>query len=335
MFALIFGIIVVSINVSIPFWFTSSGDNTPDEYGLTDTIIVPYTKFCYSLEIESKDSVQSEWHSGSNATLYLLNSPPTLSGHETFTHMHTISFTKAVYAQVWSIILHPGSAFEFDACYVEKKGTKAIRGVVFYLIQGDENYNNWVDDPDDSYSVQHIEQNDHCTHVNYRVYTDDMYYLAFFNTMENESSMNVRLKFNRTKYEHSHDTVVNNCTIAVDSHSSCSVYLPMTPSYTALLVLDTSPPVDWDDGVTIAIKCQPRGWLYAVIVTGVVVLLLTITAVVMVTCLCAYLKRRGRRKSYTQIGNSEPSVSINSYGRPPTWWYRPRTASRGSFLVKK
>ena len=319
---------MVSINISIPFWFTSSGDNDPDEYTLTDTVIVPFTKFCRGLEIESKDSVESE-NSESNATLYLLNSCPTLTGHEAFTHTHTVSFTKASeYAQVWSLILHPGSTLEFESCYIPagKKGSETIKGIAFYLIQGDENYNNWVDDPNDSYSVQHIELNNRCNRVSYQVYKDDIYYLVFFNMMDNKSSMNVRFKFNRTKYEHSPDAVVDNCTIAVDSHSSCSVYLPIQASYIALLVLDTSPPVDWDDGVIITIKCLPRGWLYAVIVTGTVLLLVSITVAVMVACLRAYLKRRGRRKSYMVI-NSEPSVSINSYGRPPTWWYKSRPTS--------
>ena len=319
---MIFGLVIISINISVPFWFTSSDSNDPDEYSLTDTVIVPYTKFCSNLQIESKDSVQSV-ESDSTATLYLLSKPPPLSAHENFTHNHSIHFTRAEDAQVWSLNLHPGSTIAFESCYVPVKGENSMKkGVVFYLIKGDENYNNWVDEPNDSYSVQHIELNTRCDRVSYQVFSDDIYYLAFFNTMDVKSTLSVHFKINRTKYQVSPDTVKDNCTIAVNSHSSCSLKLPITSSYTALLELNTSPPIDWDDGVTIDINCLPRGWLYAVIVVGTVLLLTTFAVTVLVMCVCTYLKRRGRRKAYTTIPNSEPSISVNSYGRPPVWWYR-------------
>ena len=317
---------IVSINISIPFWFTSSNADSPDEYSLTDTVIIPYTKFCSGLEIESKDSVQSE-SSESTATLYLLTSPPSLSDHENFTLNNNVSLKGPEDAAVWSFILHPGSTFSFKACYV--RGNPAL-GVVFYLIQGDENYNNWMDDPDDYYSVQHVELTTRCRHVSYRVYDDDIYYLVFFNPSDSISILNIRFKFYRTRYHFSSDTVADNCSITVNSYSTCSVNLPVMASYTALLVLETQLPVDWDNGVTIDIQCQPRGWLYAVIIVGSILSLLAVVAVVMVMCMCVYMRRRGKRRSqYTAINdcNVKPSVAINSYGRPPIWWYRSRTTS--------
>ena len=318
--------VLLSINISIPFWFTSSNSDNPDEYSLTDMIIIPYTKFCSSLKINSKDSVQSEI-SESTANLYLLNSPPSLSGHENFTHEHNVLFTKSKDTQIWSLNMHPGSTFNFEVCY---KGTRMIREVVYYLIQGDENYNNWVDDPNDSYSVQHIRLSTRCRHINYKVEKDDIYYFVFYNNMDDLSALNVRFRFNRTKYEFTIDDVVDSCSIVVNSHDSCSVNLPLLTSYTALLELDTNPPIDWDDGVIINIQCEPRGWLYAVIVLSVVLFFVGIVVTVVVTCLCIYLKkRRGRRKAYMAI-NSEPTISIDRYGRPPIWWYsRPqRTLSK-------
>ena len=201
--------------------------------------------------------------------------------------------------------------------------------IVYYLIQGDENYNNWVDDPNDSYSVQHIQLSTRCRHITYQVEKDDIYYFVFYNNMDDRSTMTVRFRFNRTKYEFTIDDVVDSCSIAVNSHDSCSVNLPLLTSYTALLELDTHPPIDWDDGVIINVQCQPRGWLYAVIVLGVVLFLMGVIVTVMVICVCVYLKkRRGRRKAYMAI-NSEPTISIDRYGRPPIWWYtRSRTLSK-------
>ena len=245
-------------------------------------------------------------------------------------HNHSIYFTGAEDKHVWSLNLHPGSIIEFDSCYIEfpvQGESVMVKGAVFYLIQGDENYDNWEDDPDDSYSVQHIELTSRCDHVSYQVYKDDIYYLAFFNSMDFPSSLNVQFKVNRTKYQFSPDTVVNNCTIAVNSHSSCSVSLPLSPSYTVLLELDTTLPVDWDDGVTVVVKCLPRGWLYAVIILCIALFLLSITVSILVMCMCAYLKQRGRRKAYNTIPESEPSLSINNCGRPPAWWYRDRSRS--------
>ena len=318
--ALIFGVVILSINISIPFWFTSSNSDNPDEYTLTDTVIIPYTKFCNGLKIESKDSVQSE-NSDSTATLYLLNSSPSLSAHENFTHDHSVYFTKSKDTQIWSLNMHPGSTFNFEVCYIPIKGIPTMKEVVYYLIQGDESYSNWVDDPNDSYSVQHIQLSTRCRRINYQVEKDDIYYFVFLNTRDVRSTLNVRFKFNRTKYRFSMDEVVDSCSIGVNSHDTCSVDLPLLTSYTALLELDTNPPVDWDDGVIINIQCQPRGWLYAVIVISAVLFLVAIVVFVMVTCVCIYLKqRRGRRKAYMAI-NSGPTVSIDSYGRPPVWWY--------------
>ena len=313
--------VILSINISIPFWFTSSNSDNPDEYTLTDTIIIPYTKFCKSLEIESKDSVQSD-NSDSTATLYLLKNYPPLSGHENFTHDHVVDFTQQKDTQTWNLNMHPGSTFNFEVCYVQIKGVPMTKEVVYYLIQGDENYNNWLDDPNDSYSVQHIELSNRCTSVNYQVANDDIYYFVFYNSVDVRSTLNIHFRFNRTMYRFSIEDVADSCTIGVNSHSSCSVNLPFVDSYTALLELDTNPPVDWDDGVIINIECEPRGWLYAIIVLGVVLFLVTIAVVVVCCCVCVYLKRRrGRRKSYMAIRDSKPTLSINAYGRPPVWWY--------------
>jgi hypothetical protein len=327
----IFGVVLLSINISIPFWFTSNNSDNPDEYSLTDMIIIPYTKFCSSLEIKSKDSVQSEI-SDSTANLYLLNSSPSLSGHQNFTHEHNVFFIKSGKdTQEWSLNMHPGSTFSFEVCYTPTKGTAMTRDVVYYLIQGDENYNNWIDDPNDSYSVQHIRLSTRCRRITYQVEKDDIYYFVFYNdNMDGRSILNVRFRFNRTKYEFTIDDIVDSCSIGVNSHDSCSVNLPLLSSYTALLELETNPPIDWDDGVIINIQCQPRGWLYAVIVLSVVLFLVGIVVTVTVTCLCVYLKkRRGRRKAYMAI-NSEPTISIDRYGRPPIWWYTrsPRTLSK-------
>ena len=225
--------------------------------------------------------------------------------------------------------MHPGSTFSFEVCYIPIKGVPTMKEVVYYLIQGDENYNNWCDDPNDSYSVQHIQLSTRCRHITYQVEKDDIYYFVFYNNMDVRSTLNVHFRFNRTKYEFTADDIVDSCSIGVNSHDSCSVNLPLLASYTALLEFDTNPPVDWDNGVMMNIQCQPRGWLYAVIVIGVVLFLVGIVVIVMLTCVCIYLKqRRWRRKAYTAI-NSEPTISIDSYGRPPVWWYtRSKTLSK-------
>ena len=82
---------------------------------------------------------------------------------------------------------------------------------------------------------------------------------------------------NRLLYDVQPNNIVDMCSFALDGNSSCSLSGGMYTPYTAVLSLNASHPIDYArDGAEIHISCQPRGWLFAVIVL----------VVLLVGCLC-------------------------------------------------
>lgn len=74
----------------------------------------------------------------------------------------------------------------------------------------------------------------------------------------------------------------------------------MSSDYTALLSLHASLPIDYPDGADISIKCQPRGWLYAIVVISTLVLvILSITLLVVITRVV--VKKRKKISTYYPI----------------------------------
>ena len=113
-----------------------------------------------------------------------------------------------------------------------------------------------------------------------------MYYFVFYLSSLRTTNIDVDFQFDHTLYHNIlPDLVVSNCSFPLDEYSSCSLSAPMNSGYTALLALKASPPVDYsDDGGQVHIGCQPRAWLYVVIVLAVVIFVAVAAFCVVFVC---------------------------------------------------
>ena len=296
---------IVSISLGIHYSIKDSIIDPTKEYALTDKVIRSYeSDFCKGLLARSTNLADSPQ---SNATLYLLNSRPSLTDSESFNISTTASFSYVTNYHVWNFNLNAGSKFSFSACYT----SNIWYDLDFFLIKGNKNHNKWTNDPDRSYAVLYKRLSSQCQTVNYQVNNDDLYFLVFYLDPELSFSrtLSLNFSFDRTVYHISQESVVQNCSFPLDGFSRCSLGIPMSSSYTLVLSLNTSLPVDYNDGANVEIDCQPRGWLYAVIVifAGVVPLIVIVTLVVV--CVC-YKVRKGKKK-YSSLENNTTATSTD------------------------
>ena len=207
----------------------------------------------------------------------------------------------------------------FHACYDPDSESASYTGVTLYVIKGSKNFNDWKDDSDNLDNVIFFRNLlSQCTDVSYTVSEGDRYYFAFYSHTYNRLWLDINFKFERTVYDISPDSIVQDCTIPLDGSSSCSIGVPVSSDYTAVLSLNTSPPVDYTDGADIKISCQPRVWLYAVIVLCTV-LPVTVVVILVIVCMCVVVKR-GKKKYTPLVGNDgqmakdafEDSANVNT-----------------------
>ena len=297
----------MSISLGIHYGVNYNDIDSTKEYALTDKVIRSYqSDFCEGLLARSTDPTDSPQ---SNATLYLLSSRPSLTDSESFNISTTKSFSSGTNYHVWNFNLNAGSNLSFSACYT----SGFDYDLKFFLIKGSKNHDMWTNDPDRSYAVLYKRLSSQCQTVNYQVNNDDLYFLVFYlDTFYSfSSSLSLNFAFDRAVYHISPDSVVQNCSFPLDGFSRCSLGIPMSSSYTLVLSLNTSLPVDYNDGANVEIDCQPRGWLYAVIVifAGVVPLIVIVTLVVV--CVC-YKVRKGKKKYSSLANNTTTATSTDS-----------------------
>lgn len=295
---------ILVIVLSLNFASTPGDVDITKEYALTDKVIHSYnTEFCQGLLAKSTNTPNSPQ---SNATLYLLSKPPSLSDVESFNITKTAGFMSEGDHHNWNFHLNEGSKVTLNACYQENTMNKY--GVKFYLIRGNRNFSDWIDDPHDlnNYVLQRSLLHT-CTTISYDVVDGGKYYFAFYGYSYTYVLLSVDFQFHRTVYHVSPDSIFEKCTIPLDGQASCSVNVPLSSNYAALLSFNTSLPVDYSDGADVYISCQPRIWLYAVIVLCAVVPTVIIITLVVV-CICVKV-RRGRRKYLPLVENTVPTAT--------------------------
>ena len=301
----------IAISAFLSIHYSSSADSndldTAKEYALTDKVIRSYNRdFCQGLEAVSTDAPVDVFQQ-SNATLYLLSSRPLLTDNEHFNLTQRISLDSITNYHAWNFYLNAGSNVSFNVCY-PLESRSGNYDAKFYLIKGTKNHNKWAANPDQSYAEKYTRLLSRCQTISYRVYNDDLYYFVFYldtSYISLSTVLDVDFHFDRTVYHISPHHVVQRCTIPLDGVSRCSVSVPMSSSYTALLSLNTSLPVDYNDGANVQINCQPRAWLYIVIVLGAALLIVIIIASV-VTCVCITVRRR--KKAYSSLVDTQSAT---------------------------
>ena len=299
-------IVALSISLSLHYGTDSYDIDTTKEYALTDKVIRSYnSKFCQGLQAMSEDVVYDQ----SNATLYLMKGHPPLTDHERFNISKTAYFNTYSNYESWNFYLNKGSKVSFKACY---QLDVYYYGTTFYLIRGSKNHKRWLEDLDDTaLAVTYQDLDLKCQNVSIQIQNDDLYFLSFYSDSYEYTTLELDFQFDRTVYHISPESMVHNCSFPLDGLSSCSIDVPMSSGYTAVLSLNTSLPVDYDDGANVHINCQPRVWLYAVIVVCTVVPVI-IVIVLVVVCVCIKV-RRGKKK-YSPINTTTGTEAFEDSG---------------------
>ena len=107
----------------------------------------------------------------------------------------------------------------------------------------------------------------------------------------------------------------------LDGYSSCSLSAPINSGYTALLALSASPPVDYsDDEGKIHIGCQPRAWLYVVIVFAVVIFAAVVTFCVVFACVKLVIGKVKNSSINRSTDTTSPKVTT-TFMNPSTVGY--------------
>ena len=202
--------------------------------------------------------------------------------------------------------MNAGTSVVINACYLV---SDASRRIEFYLLKGTKNFNKWVDDwifHFGSYIEKHSALPSPCQTISYHAQKTDKYYFVFYKDPFGDT-MKADFQVDRPVYHISSDTVVNSCTIPLDGESSCSLSIPMSSGYTALMSLHAALPIDYPDGADVSIKCQPRGWLYAIImISALVGTILSVALLVVIARMV--VKRRKKLSTYVPVRSlSEPT----------------------------
>ena len=109
-------IAVVSISVGLHYGTGLNDLDALKEYALTDKVILSYKgDFCESLQTVSTDFPNS---AESNATLYMLRSPPPLTDSESFNVSEPLDLDDTNNFHYWNFYLNTGSTLSIKVCYL-------------------------------------------------------------------------------------------------------------------------------------------------------------------------------------------------------------------------
>ena len=279
--------------------------------GPTDTRIVPFSNaFCQNLSLST-----DQRHFDYNSTLYILSSPPSLTGHESFSFSKHFFFY-AYYYSYYRFYMHPRSYFTVSACYLVYRSD-----VNFYLIKGQTNFKKWeasaINPPKTKtqFKVENTCGETNMTHA-YRINSSDDYFLVFFFNIQAE--INISLTFYRTRYEFASDSVVESCSLLPSPNNSalsCSVVVPSSTRNTALLTVIPAPDttIDWSSNVmiTLSTNCSTQTWKHPIVSLACLIGLILFT-----TFLTMWI-RECKRKNETSAHLSNVSMTAKLLDNSP------------------
>ena len=297
--------------------FSGNNDKWDDWYapGETRTDYVS-SVFCSSVTLENPSLTSS-------ASIYLLRNEPKLAVRYNFTITDSLVL-KSGYYQYWNFYMYPGSNYTFSSCLTSGK-------VYYYLIKGFTNFQNWHTYL--GYSYNYTSYSSVCGSSNTtlsRSFTEeDEYYFVLYNGYRADAKVHVTLTFNRTEYVLQSEDVDSSCTAAPSS--KCTMDIPYNSDYVVLIEAGAPGDGDWGTNVDIDTSCNPRVWVYVM-----VVLLPTLGVIALIACIavaCCYVKRRMRyaplQSVMTQDGVSMTMVEDSDSTNPPP--YTPEEVSPPSY----
>ena len=296
MFILITFIIVLSVSLSIRYNDYDTDSDTAFAPG--DTRILSYSSvFCDGLTMSGDDS----------ATLYLLRSTPPLSGPSrnfsaTFETYNPADSYKYLY-----YYLHPGSKMEMTYCLSGTTGS-----LTFALIKGKSNFHSWEDDGDGSHTLTRFTVNNDCSSgppqsFSYVFTSGDTYYFVFDNLQLSPVNLDATLALNRTEYLPNEVSIYDSCSIFYNDE--CSVSVPYQSGYVALLEVNSEDTVGFDSNLHYAWSCNPRVWIYVLIVLLPLLFVFITTLVVLTICI---INVRKQSQKYATL----PTVATETTADP-------------------
>lgn len=271
-------------------------------YALIGDVIFSYNHaFCQEVQAESYGTGVPD-DKTANATLYLLNSRPSLTESQ---HLNiSLENWNILDSTSWNFHMNKGSDVSYQFCY--QSNDSSAYNVDFFLIKGVSNYLNWVTDDRKSskFALKFQHLTSECQTIQFEVQHDDTYYFALHTVSHNpDLSFNILLEADLIIYHISKDTIVHNCSFRLDGVSSCSVPTAVSSSLTAVLSLRTPDPYYYVDEADVKITCRPRVWL---IFTVSLCCVFAIFAITVVLAIGAHVYMRKKFSSdnlitYTQL----------------------------------
>ena len=252
---------ILGVSLSIGIIFLLRKDYTDDdglEYAPTDTRVVSFSNtFCEGLDLSSDEY---DITTGYTAKLFMLSSPPKLTGHESFSFSKTISKSTNELYYIY-FYMYPGSKLTISACSDDYLGPS------FYLIKGNNNLKPPFSTKNmGHFNVVHCGNGDANKKYPYSISSEDHYYMIFEFFLSN--SVHMQMTFYRTRYEITNNgSVVDACSVSTRQFSPrCSVTVPLSGEIAFLVVKPIDyQNFDWSDGVQLDVTCKPRGWVYVLI----------------------------------------------------------------------
>ena len=225
-----------------------------ETYALSDNRIISYKGiFCEKLKVSSKSRAMNQQSMGH---LYFLRSRPPLTKREIINASVTANLASNFHFQYWNFYLNTGSEAHFRMCYQPQNSS---RNMIFYIIRG---LNKQIKEPSSREAVEAYHLTLNCDNIVYEVPQDSMYYFIVSLYNGNSGTVNVNFIIDRLLYDVQPDNIVHECFFALDGRSSCSLSEKMDTTYTAVLSLNASRPIDYTgDGAKIyIIKLQDSWW---------------------------------------------------------------------------
>ena len=290
--------VIIGLSVSLSVRYNDNGDND-NLFAPGDTRILSYSSsFCEGLTLTGDK----------NATLYLLDGTPPLSGP---TNKLVVQAPSVIHSDTYEYLLY---YLHFDSTVTMTYCIESGNSLSFFLIKGSGNFNSWVDDGNSIHSIKHITINNICSSsspasYSYTVSAGDSYYFAFDNVLFSDVSLRATLNFDRTEYLPEEAGVHNSCGVL---GSSCTLHVPYDSDYVAMIKIGASD-AEPDENIAFNWSCNARVWLYVIIV--VVPILFTVVANLMLCAMCIYCARK-HSKTYstlpTATGTDESPATVTT-----------------------
>ena len=281
-FACVFMLVLVVVLVVIATHI-SSRIGTP-----TETTTIPSgTTYLFPLSGFFCDSIDLKQNIEAPFTLALVSQPPPFVLQETHSE---IQYTLVEPYMSWCTYLHRGTNISFEAC--------ADHPHMFLALKGLDQYEAWVDDSGQErmkllHSVWHKPINASCNSANrsvgtYSIDEDMLYYFVVFTTGFDDIKGKINISSSKYEYSVVGADLMLNCTL----YSPCSLNVPFTVGYMAVVVISHSISCDFPMQPTVTLFYHQRVGGFCIIT----LVPLATAFIALVTFLFIFYKLRNRNK---------------------------------------